>query len=135
MAAAQQRIHPAKPKVGIRASRPNEIWHVDTTLIRLLDGSRAYRHAVIDNFSRRILAWKATEEFAPGTTAQILVTASRGVDQAKPMLLTDGGVANYNAAVDELIARDGSRGAKGTGRGRIGAQTCSVCGTVAVKSN
>ena len=99
----RQRIHPAKPKVGIRASRPNEIWHVDTTLVRLLDGSRAYLHAVIDNFSRRILAWKVTEEFDPGTTAQILVTASRGVDQAKPMLLTDGGVENYNAAVDELI--------------------------------
>ena len=28
----RKRIHPAKPKVGIRASRPNEIWHVDTTL-------------------------------------------------------------------------------------------------------
>jgi hypothetical protein len=52
----RQRIHPAKPKIGIRASRPNEIWHIDTTLIRLLDGSRAYLHAVIDNFSRRILA-------------------------------------------------------------------------------
>jgi hypothetical protein len=25
-------VHPAKPKIGIRASRPNEIWHVDTTL-------------------------------------------------------------------------------------------------------
>ena len=31
------------------------------------------------------------------------MTASRGVDQAKPMLLTDGGIENYNAAVDELI--------------------------------
>ncbi len=27
-------------------------------MLRLLDGSRAYLHAVIDNFSRRILAWK-----------------------------------------------------------------------------
>jgi len=53
----RQRVHPAKPKVGIRASRPNEIWHVDTTLIRLLDGSRAFLHAVVDNFSRRIFAW------------------------------------------------------------------------------
>ena len=34
------RVHPAKPKVGIRASRANEIWHVDTTLIKLLDDSR-----------------------------------------------------------------------------------------------
>jgi hypothetical protein len=33
------RIHPAKPKVGIRASRPNEVWHIDTTIIRLLDGT------------------------------------------------------------------------------------------------
>jgi hypothetical protein len=34
----RQRVHPAKPKVGIRATRANEIWHVDTTMIRLLDG-------------------------------------------------------------------------------------------------
>ena len=41
----------------IRASKSNEIWHVDTTVTRLLDGSRAYLHAIIDNFSRRILSW------------------------------------------------------------------------------
>ncbi len=35
----RHRVHPAKPKVGIRAFFPNEIWHVDTTLIRLLNGS------------------------------------------------------------------------------------------------
>jgi transposase InsO family protein len=34
------------------------MWHIDTTVIRLLDGTRAYLHAVIDNFSRRILAWR-----------------------------------------------------------------------------
>ena len=51
------RVHPAKPKVGLRPTRANEMWHIDTTVIHLLDGSRAYLHAVIDNFSRRILAW------------------------------------------------------------------------------
>ncbi len=59
------RVHPSKPKVGIRSSAPNKIWHVDTTLIRLLDGTRAYLHAVIDNFSRRILAWKVSATFDP----------------------------------------------------------------------
>jgi len=39
------RVYPPKPKVGIRASKPNEIWHVDTSLLRLLDGSRVYMHA------------------------------------------------------------------------------------------
>ena len=62
------RIHPSKPKIGIRALGPNEIWHVDTTLIRLLDGSRAYLHAVIDNSSRRILAWTVSATFDPSTT-------------------------------------------------------------------
>jgi transposase InsO family protein len=99
----RQRVHPAKPKAGIRASRPNQIWHVDTTLIRLLDGSRAYLHAVVDNYSRRILAWNVAGTFHPGVTAQLLLDASKSVTSGKPMLLVDGGVENFNAAVDKVI--------------------------------
>ena len=39
------RVHPAKPKIGLRTTRPDEMWHIDTTVIRLLDGTRAYLHA------------------------------------------------------------------------------------------
>jgi putative transposase len=99
----RQRVHPAKPKTGIRASRPNQIWHVDTTLIRLLDGSRAYLHAVVDNYSRRILAWNVAGTFHPGVTAQLLLDASKSVTSGKPMLLVDGGVENFNAAVDQVV--------------------------------
>ena len=45
------RVHPAKPKVGLRTTRADEKWHLDTTVIRLLDGTRAYLHAVIDTGS------------------------------------------------------------------------------------
>lgn len=45
------RVHPDKPTVGIRATAPNQVWHIDTTIIRLINGTRAYLHAVIDNFS------------------------------------------------------------------------------------
>lgn len=100
----RQRVYPAAPKVGIRASQPNEIWHIDTTLLRLLDGSRVYLHAVIDNFSRRILAWKVAQAFHPVTSVEILLAASNGVTSSKPMLLADGGVENLNPAVDELIS-------------------------------
>jgi putative transposase len=58
------RVHPAKPTVGLRTTGPDEMWHIDTTVIRLLDGTRAYLHAVIDNFCRRILAWRVAETFA-----------------------------------------------------------------------
>jgi transposase InsO family protein len=59
------RLYPAKPKVGVRSSKPNEIWHIDLTVLRLLDGTRAYVHAVIDNFSRRILAWTMAAKVDP----------------------------------------------------------------------
>jgi transposase InsO family protein len=99
----RQRMHPAKPTIGIRAIRPNEIWHVDTTLIRLLDGSKAYLHAVIDNFSRRVLAWRVNDSFMPAVTAELLVEAFDGRSSDKPQLLVDGGVENYNSAVDKLV--------------------------------
>ena len=69
------RVHPAKPKVGLRTTRADEMWHIDTTVIRLLDGTRAYLHAVI--FSRRILAWRVAETFAPVNSVAVLLDASR----------------------------------------------------------
>jgi hypothetical protein len=33
---------PAKSKVGVGANKLNEIWHIDLTVLRLLDGRRAY---------------------------------------------------------------------------------------------
>jgi putative transposase len=38
------RVHPAKPTVGIRATCPNEIWHIDVSVLKLLDGTKAYIH-------------------------------------------------------------------------------------------
>jgi transposase InsO family protein len=98
------RVHPAKPKVGLRTTRADEMWHIDTTVIRLLDGTRAYLHAVIDNFSRRILAWRVAETFAPVNSVAVLVEASRGAtpSETTPVVLADAGVENVNAQVDDL---------------------------------
>jgi transposase InsO family protein len=98
------RVHPEKPKVGIRATRPNEIWHVDTTIIRLLDGTRAYLHAVIDNFSRRILAWRLAERFDPANAVAVLVEAGEAVGQGCPTVVADSGVESRNRQVNALIA-------------------------------
>jgi putative transposase len=75
------------------------MWHIDTTVIRLLDGSRAYLHAVIDNFSRRILAWRVAETFSPANSVAVLVEASRTATSSEitPAVLADAGVENVNA--------------------------------------
>lgn len=100
------RVHPKGHKVGIRAKEPDAVWHIDTTLIRLLDGTRVYLHAVIDNFSRRILSWRLNDHFDTGASAAMLIEAGRRVVEGgvPPTVLVDGGVENFNGPVDELIA-------------------------------
>ena len=99
-------MHPAKPKVGLRTTRPDEMWHIDTTVIRLLDGTRAYLHAVIDNFSRRVLCWRVADTFAPDSTVAVLLEATQGTTRtaSTPVVVADAGVVNVNAQVDALIA-------------------------------
>ena len=98
-------VHPAKPKVCVRTTRADEMWHIDTTVIRLLDGTKAYVYAVIDKFSRRILAWRVADTFAPVNSVTVLVEASRGATPiaTTPVVLADAGVENVNAQVDDLI--------------------------------
>ena len=99
------RVHPANPKVGLRTTRADEMWHIDTSVIRLLDGTRAYLHAMIDNFSRRILAWRLADAFTPANSVAVLLDASRGAapSETTPVVLADGGVETVNAQVDDLI--------------------------------
>ena len=98
-------MHPAKPKVGLRTTGSDEMWHIDTTVIRLLGGTRAYLHAVIDNFSRRILAWGVADTFAAANSVVVLLEATRGARRSTsaPLVLADAGVENANAQVDALI--------------------------------
>ena len=82
------------------------MWHIDTTVIRLLGGTKAYLHAVIDNFSRRILAGRVANTFAPINSVAVLLEASQGAtpSETTPVVLADAGVENVNAQVDALIS-------------------------------
>ena len=101
----RQRVYPAAPKQSVRANRPDQYWHVDTTVIKLLDQTKIYLHAVIDNFSRKILAWRVCETFEFATTVTILKEAVWQAVSAKeaPTVVVDSGVENLNVGVDELV--------------------------------
>jgi putative transposase len=104
---SRNRIYPAKPKVGIRANAPNELLHLDVTVIRLLDGTRTYLHAVIDNYSRRILSWALEERLGSGTTCRVLHAAARQISAGSgaPTVVADSGSENVNREVDDLLER------------------------------
>jgi hypothetical protein len=74
-------------------------------VIRLLDGTRAYVHAVIDNFSRRILASRVADTFAPVNSAAVLLDASPGATPSDhPSGVGRCRCQNVNAQVDALIS-------------------------------
>ena len=86
--------------------RPNEYWQIDATVIRLTTGIRIYLQAVIDNFSRRILAWRVSDTLSSATTRELLIEASKGLPDdsatAKVTVVTDGGSENFGE-VDHLL--------------------------------
>src|SRR3990172_10970207 len=87
------RLHPDSPRVGVRASKPDEIWHIDTSSVRLVDGTKVWLHAVIDNFSRKILAWRVAERFEIASAIAVLQAAVRNAvsGDRRPQLMADGG--------------------------------------------
>jgi transposase InsO family protein len=97
------REYPAKPKVGIRAAKPNEAWHCDTTIIKLLDGTKAYLHAIIDNYSRKILAWTVSDTMSPSSTYRVLVDAAKQLPVLATTVIMDSGSENVNDTVDPLF--------------------------------
>ena len=76
----------------------------DASVVRLVNGTKAYLQAAVDNYSRKIRAWAVTERFDPSNTCQVLVAAGKHlVDAGRPLLYADSGVENVNAAVDATL--------------------------------
>jgi transposase InsO family protein len=101
------RISPPKPKLGIRASAPGQIWHLDQTILRLSDGTKAFVQCIIDNFSRYVLTWKVSRDYGGARTKKLIEKAlvkakSLGLE-VKPNILVDSGCENIHEKVDLLV--------------------------------
>jgi putative transposase len=74
------------------------------TVLKLLDGTKAYLHAIIDNYSRKILAWTVAERLDSTATCQLLLAAGKHMAFAgRPLLFADSGIENINSAVDDTL--------------------------------
>jgi putative transposase len=67
---------------GVTASRPNHVWGVDITYIRLV-GGWLYLVAFLDWHSRYIVSWELDQSLAEGF---VLAALERGLAQATPTI-------------------------------------------------
>jgi hypothetical protein len=85
-----------KREIGIRASKPFQILHMDVTIFKPLDQTKVYIYFIVDNFSRAILNWKASMEYSSSIALDVLKQAIQkhdiGIDST---LVTDGGPENH----------------------------------------
>jgi transposase InsO family protein len=104
------RLYPLKPKIGIRASQPNELWHVDLSIYKLRDGTKIYIQAIVDNFSRFILSWRVSMQYGGRETVKLISDATRRAQAIRghcpKLLMVDSGTENMNHHVDKLLERE-----------------------------
>jgi len=71
----QHKIYPYLLR-GVNVTRPNQVWSTDITYIRLARGF-AYLAAVIDWYSRKVLAWKLSNTLDSGFCVDCLEQSLR----------------------------------------------------------
>jgi transposase InsO family protein len=109
-----RKTYKAKRKeVSVRATQPNEIWHMDVSQYITADNVKFYIYTVVDNFSRKILAYDYSKKLSAAIRVKSLRRAAEEqfevnfdkINKTKPSLnlIVDGGSENNNKTVHDFI--------------------------------
>ncbi len=99
--------------------RPNELWQTDFTYLRVVGWGWYYLSTVLDDYSRKILAWKlsTTMGSADVTETLDLARAAAGVDRVRvehrPRLLSDNGPCYVSGELRSYLAEHKMRHTRG----------------------
>lgn len=91
---------------GIEVSRPNQVWSTDITYIRLARGF-VYLVAIIDWYSRRVLAWRISNSLDTSFCVDCLEDALRCVGKPADIFNSDQGSQFTSAVFTDVLKREG----------------------------
>ena len=100
---------------GVAITRPNQVWSTDITYVRLAHGF-AYLVAIIDWYSRRVLAWRLSNTLEAGFCVDCLEDALR-VHGRPAVFNTDQG-SQFTSAAFTRVLLDAGIAISMDGRGR-----------------
>jgi putative transposase len=98
--------HPDRLR-GLAATRPNQVWVGDLTYLRVAGGGWRYLAVVMDQYSRRILAWSLTRRRTAAVTCAVLARAARGRPTRAVIFHSDRGSEYMGEPFCALVARLG----------------------------
>ena len=100
----EMKTFPAGPEYTIKTKRINQQWQTDATYLLVKNWGWYYLISVLDDFSRRILAWKLQPCMDAGAFSEVLEMACEAVglsvipDCKRPRLVSDRGPALISGA-------------------------------------
>lgn len=99
-------IRKSRKRGSLTSSKPNEAWHLDATVMFTSSHERAYLQFVLDNYSKKIIAWRAGPSISGMHTTELLKDAFASLSGEAPgniSLIVDGGSENNNSSVSAFI--------------------------------
>ena len=94
-----------KKRPVLRATKINELWHLDISQYKTLDGKKHYIYVIIDNYSRKILQWRVESKIRSEFVSKMLLLAL-GVDKPKVLkIMSDGGRENIGKHVKIMFQK------------------------------
>jgi transposase InsO family protein len=100
---------PAAKEFHHRTRRPNELWQSDATRFFVPGWGHYWLVSVLDDYSRRILAWEVVKDVQASTLAEVIQQAveATGVLEVpsieRPALLTDNGSGYVSQAMADYL--------------------------------
>ncbi len=93
---------------SFNASRPNETWHMDISQYKTFDNVIYYIYTVVDNFSRKIIAYdistKKSAQIRTNTVKQAIANEfDVNLKEQHLDLIVDGGTENNNKTIHQFL--------------------------------
>ena len=99
----------ASAEYRIKTPYPNQQWQTDASYILVKNWGWYYLISVLDDYSRKILAWRLQSSMDAGAFSDVVEEACEvaGLDMRMPRLVTDRGPALISAAFGEYLEAKG----------------------------
>ena len=91
-------------KIGLRASSPLEMLHMDISIFKTINNAKVYLYVICDNFSRCILGYKVSTKFDVGLVIENIREVKQRYKLIKNTeLIVDNGVENRTHVLNDFL--------------------------------